>query len=215
MFSTMITVASTMMPKSIAPIDSRFADSPRSTRMTTANSSAKGMVADDDQRAAQVAEEQPLDQEDQHDAHHHVVQHGVGGDVDQGAAVVDPLDAHAGRQHVGAVDLLDLGQHAASGSAGSRRRAASARCPGRCRRRRSGRRCRAAAGCRPSRSATSDTSTGAPSRAVSMVLRMSSIERIWPTERTIADCGPMFTVLAPTLMLALFRPSSTCFRVRP
>ena len=45
MFSTMITVASTMMPKSIAPIDSRFADSPDSTRMATANSSAKGMVA--------------------------------------------------------------------------------------------------------------------------------------------------------------------------
>ena len=63
--------------------------------------------------------------------------------------------------------------------------------------------------------ATSDTSTGAPSRADSMVLRMSSIERIWPTERTIADCGPMFTVLAPTLMLALFSPSSTCFSVRP
>ena len=45
MFSTMITVASTMMPKSIAPIDSRFADSPFSTRMTTANRSAKGIVA--------------------------------------------------------------------------------------------------------------------------------------------------------------------------
>ena len=63
--------------------------------------------------------------------------------------------------------------------------------------------------------ATSDTSTGAPSCADSMVLRMSSIERIWPTERTIADCEPMFTVLAPTLMLALFSPSSTCFKVRP
>lgn len=48
-----------------------------------------------------------------------------------------------------------------------------------------------------------------PPRTVSMVLRMSSIERIWPTLRTIADCEPMFTVLAPTLMLALFRPSST------
>ena len=46
MFSTMITVASTMMPKSMAPIDSKFADSPLSTRMTTANSRAKGMVAE-------------------------------------------------------------------------------------------------------------------------------------------------------------------------
>ena len=46
MFSTMITVASTMMPKSMAPIDSRLADSPLSTRITTANKSAKGMVAE-------------------------------------------------------------------------------------------------------------------------------------------------------------------------
>ena len=46
MFSTMMTVASTMMPKSMAPIDSRFADSPLTTRTTTANRSAKGMVAE-------------------------------------------------------------------------------------------------------------------------------------------------------------------------
>ena len=46
MFSTMMTVASTMMPKSMAPIDSRLADSPLSTSTTTANKSAKGMVAE-------------------------------------------------------------------------------------------------------------------------------------------------------------------------
>ena len=46
MFSTMMTVASTMMPKSMAPMDSRLADSPLITRMTTANRSAKGMVAE-------------------------------------------------------------------------------------------------------------------------------------------------------------------------
>ena len=45
MFSTMITVPSTMMPRSMAPIDSRFADSPRSTVMMTARNSATGMVA--------------------------------------------------------------------------------------------------------------------------------------------------------------------------
>ncbi|MGY4297251.1 hypothetical protein ACVWXN_005346 [Bradyrhizobium sp. i1.4.4] len=43
--STMMTVASTMRPKSIAPTDSRFADSPRSTRMITAKNSANGIVA--------------------------------------------------------------------------------------------------------------------------------------------------------------------------
>ena len=45
MFSTMITVASTISPKSIAPTDSRLADSPRSTRMMTAKNSANGIVA--------------------------------------------------------------------------------------------------------------------------------------------------------------------------
>jgi hypothetical protein len=37
MFSTMMTVASTMMPRSIAPIDSRLADSPRKTVMMRNN----------------------------------------------------------------------------------------------------------------------------------------------------------------------------------
>ncbi|GJD80865.1 hypothetical protein NBEOAGPD_4108 [Methylobacterium gregans] len=43
--STMITVPSTMSPKSSAPTESRFADSPRATRMMTAKNSAKGIVA--------------------------------------------------------------------------------------------------------------------------------------------------------------------------
>ena len=45
MFSTMITVASTISPKSIAPTDSRLADSPRNTMMMMAKARAKGMVA--------------------------------------------------------------------------------------------------------------------------------------------------------------------------
>jgi hypothetical protein len=45
MFSTMITVPSTMMPRSMAPTDSRFADSPRITVIITASSSATGIVA--------------------------------------------------------------------------------------------------------------------------------------------------------------------------
>ncbi len=40
----MITVASTTNPKSIAPTDSRFADSPRSTMSPIANDNANGMV---------------------------------------------------------------------------------------------------------------------------------------------------------------------------
>ena len=67
----------------------------------------------DDQRASEIAEEDPLQQHDQEDPDHHVVQHGVGGDVDQVLAVVDPLDLHARRQDRGIVDggdqLLDAG----------------------------------------------------------------------------------------------------------
>ncbi len=45
MFSTMMTEASTMRPKSIAPTDSRLADSPRQTIRPMANASANGIVA--------------------------------------------------------------------------------------------------------------------------------------------------------------------------
>jgi len=44
MFSTMMTVASTIRPKSMAPTDSRLADSPRNSIRQIANASAKGMV---------------------------------------------------------------------------------------------------------------------------------------------------------------------------
>ncbi len=44
MLSTMITVASTTRPKSMAPTDSRLADSPLSVITSTAKNRAKGMV---------------------------------------------------------------------------------------------------------------------------------------------------------------------------
>ncbi len=108
----------------------------------------------------------------------------MGGDVDQRAAVVDALDAYARRQHARGIDLVDFGQHT-----GQRRQSL-----------------RAAAhqhdalhdvvvvvlaGDAEARLvahghvATSDTNTGEPLGEASMVLLMSSIERIWPTERTI------------------------------
>ena len=151
-------------------------------------------------------------QEDQHDAHHHVVQHGVGGDVDQIAAVVDPLDLHAGRQDVGVVD-------ACSTSASTRLMVGMLSAP----RRISTMPCddvvvvvlagdaepRLVADRRRWRRRA--TSTGEPLLAVSMVCAISSIERIWPTPRTTADCGPKFTVWPPTLMLPLF---SACEHLR-
>src|SRR5581483_8149779 len=111
MFSTMITVASTISPKSIAPTESRFADSPRSPRIATAKNSANGMVVAT-MIALQIAEEHPLHEEDEEDAHQHVVQHGVRRDVDEVGAVVDLLDAHAWRQEAGMVDAVDLRLHA-------------------------------------------------------------------------------------------------------
>ena len=44
MFSTMMTEASTMMPKSTAPMDSRLADLPRKYSTVNANSSASGTL---------------------------------------------------------------------------------------------------------------------------------------------------------------------------
>ncbi len=45
MLSTINTVASTIKPKSMAPTESRFADSPRRTMIPIAKKRAKGMVA--------------------------------------------------------------------------------------------------------------------------------------------------------------------------
>src|SRR5262249_34293586 len=57
--------------------------------------------------AAQVAEKNPLQQDDQHDAEDHVFEHGLGRGLDQVLAVVDALDTYAGRQDGRIVDVLD------------------------------------------------------------------------------------------------------------
>src|SRR6266446_10093171 len=59
--------------------------------------------------AAKIAEEQPLHDENQHDAEYHVVQHSARRQVNQVAAVVDSLDLHAGRQNIRVVDFRDFG----------------------------------------------------------------------------------------------------------
>mmetsp|Transcript_5519 Transcript_5519/g.13306 ORF Transcript_5519/g.13306 Transcript_5519/m.13306 type:complete len:1095 (-) Transcript_5519:4456-7740(-) len=61
----------------------------------------------DDDRAAQVAQEDPLDEENQHASEHQVVDHGVCGDIDQRRAVVIGLQAHALRQAAVAVHRVD------------------------------------------------------------------------------------------------------------
>jgi hypothetical protein len=66
-------------------------------------------VHPDDDRAAQVAEEQPLDEEDQEAAVDQIVQHRRGGDVNERGAVVERHQLHARRQTAVGIDLLNLG----------------------------------------------------------------------------------------------------------
>src|SRR4051812_29775361 len=99
MFSTMITVVSTTGPKSIAPTDSKFADSPRNTKIVIAKNRAKGISLRRSARCGNCRET-PTAQRDQHDTEHHVVHHGAGRDVDQILAVINALDPHAGWQNV-------------------------------------------------------------------------------------------------------------------
>src|SRR5262249_20449109 len=65
----------------------------------------------DDDGAAQVAEKNPLDEENQQAAEHEVVQHGRGGDGDQRGAVVDRDELHTGGERAVAIDLVDFAAH--------------------------------------------------------------------------------------------------------
>ena len=56
--------------------------------------------------------------------------------------------------------------------------------------------------------------TGEPLLALTMVLRISSIERTSPTLRTTAAWGPKLTVCPPTLELLLLSACSTCGTLR-
>ena len=120
MFSTMMTVESTMMPKSTAPIDSRLADLPRRNSTEKANSRASGMLIATMSAAADVAEEHQQDHRHQRHADEQVLVDRLGGEVDQVGAVVVGLDLDARQQLAGLVQLLDLGLHVARGRAATR-----------------------------------------------------------------------------------------------
>ena len=64
----MITEPSTIRPKSIAPTDKRFADSPRTVMTITREGQGEGDGRGDHDGAAQIAEKEPLHQKDQDDA---------------------------------------------------------------------------------------------------------------------------------------------------
>ena len=73
MFSTITTAPSTRMPKSIAPIESRFAGMCLRSRQMNANSSDSGIVDRDDQPRADVVQEEDQHDDDEHDAAQQVV----------------------------------------------------------------------------------------------------------------------------------------------
>ena len=66
----------------------------------------------DDNGAAQIAKEDPLDEEDQHTAEDEIMQDGSGGDGDQLAAIVVGHELDAGRQRAVGIDFLNLGVNA-------------------------------------------------------------------------------------------------------
>src|SRR5215510_6964189 len=61
-----------------------------------------------DDRTSQITEEDKLDDEDQDDPEHNVVYHGLSGDVDQVAPVIEGLDLDACRKQPGVVDLVNF-----------------------------------------------------------------------------------------------------------
>ena len=59
---------------------------------------SKGDISADDDGAAQISEKQPLDQKHQRTSEDQVVQHRMGGDIDERHAVVKGNDLHSRRQ---------------------------------------------------------------------------------------------------------------------
>ena len=68
-----MTAASTMMPKSTAPTDNRLASSPRSDEDDDAEEQRERNIGADDDGAAQIAKEQPLNEKNQQAAEDEIV----------------------------------------------------------------------------------------------------------------------------------------------
>src|SRR5258708_468707 len=108
----MITAESTMMPKATAPSDNRLASSPRSTKMMLAKKSANGIVRADDDGAAQVTQENPLNEENQQTAENQIVQNGMRGQSDQRAAIVIGNNLYSRGQTAIGIQLCDFSLNA-------------------------------------------------------------------------------------------------------
>ena len=125
MFSIMMTVESTTMPKSTAPSEMRFAGVSRARpcRMK-AMSSASGMLSAVMSAARSVPEEEEEDDRDEQHPFDEVVEHRVRRELHEVAAVVVGDDVHPGRQDVVLPDVVDALVDPLERAAASRRRSA-------------------------------------------------------------------------------------------
>ncbi len=77
-----------MMPKSTAPTESRFGALTRHHQQDDGKEQRKRNVHSDGDCAAQVSQENPLDQEHEHASEDQIVQNGVGRNSDERAAII-------------------------------------------------------------------------------------------------------------------------------
>ena len=161
MFSIMMTVESTTMPKSTAPSEMRFAGvSRRRPCPQKAMSSASGMLSAVMSAARRVPEEEEEHDRDEEHPDEQVLEDRVRRELHEVAAVVVRLDVHPRRQEVVLADVVDALVDALE----RRRRLAAVAHEDDAlddvRRRRRARRCRGAARSRSSTSATSRDADG-------------------------------------------------------
>ena len=100
MFSIMMTVESTTMPKSTAPSEMRFAERARADEAAERDEQRERDVERGDERRARVPEEEEEHERDEHHADEQVLEHRVRRQLHEVAAVVVGHDVHARRQDV-------------------------------------------------------------------------------------------------------------------
>ncbi len=193
MFSIMITVASTISPKSMAPTDSRLADSPRSRIRPMAKDERERDGGRHDQRARRSPRNSIAGRRSARCLRADCAARcawspGSGPTGRRSRSICTP----GGRMPVVLIfsiqrlDPLD-GRHAFA------RRGASARCPARCRRCRPARRCPAAAGCRfaprPHRDPQRAAVIGGDHRVADVVQRLDQADAAHH-RRLLAEIAP-------------------------
>ena len=129
--STRITAPSTMMPKSTAPIDSRFADIPRDVQVDERRRERQRDHERDDQRRAHRQQEHEQHERDEQRALGEVVEHGVERGVDEIGAVVERrrsgCAARGGRTQTTWLPLVECERVAVVRSRGTARRSCTTR----------------------------------------------------------------------------------------